>query len=72
MIFDLCRRIKEKVERHEGRVFINSFPFIILLSLAKTTTEEKRELVYKDEGQEYAQVIRLLGDGRLEANWFHL
>lgn len=29
--------------------------------------EEKRELVYKEDGQEYAQVLRMLGNGRLEA-----
>ena len=29
--------------------------------------EEKRELVYKEDGQEYAQVVRMLGNGRLEA-----
>mmetsp|Transcript_11350 Transcript_11350/g.19862 ORF Transcript_11350/g.19862 Transcript_11350/m.19862 type:complete len:142 (+) Transcript_11350:141-566(+) len=29
--------------------------------------EEKRELVYKEDGQEYGQVIRMLGNGRLEA-----
>lgn len=29
--------------------------------------EEKRELVYKEDGQEYAQVIRMLGNGRLES-----
>uniref|UniRef100_A0A7S0YR93 Eukaryotic translation initiation factor 4C n=1 Tax=Polytomella parva TaxID=51329 RepID=A0A7S0YR93_9CHLO len=29
--------------------------------------EEKRELIYKEDGQEYAQVIRMLGNGRLEA-----
>jgi len=28
---------------------------------------EKRELVFKEEGQEYAQVIKMLGNGRLEA-----
>ena len=28
--------------------------------------EEKRELVYKEDGQEYGQVIRMLGNGRLE------
>lgn len=28
---------------------------------------KKRELVYKEEGQEYAQVIRMLGNGRCEA-----
>jgi len=32
--------------------------------------EEKRELVIKEEGQEYAQVIRMLGNGRLEAQCF--
>ncbi|PWN49783.1 eukaryotic translation initiation factor 1A, X-chromosomal, partial [Violaceomyces palustris] len=31
---------------------------------------EKRELVYKEEGQEYAQVIKMLGNGRLEAQCF--
>ncbi|KAA6395931.1 MAG: putative Eukaryotic translation initiation factor 1A [Streblomastix strix] len=31
---------------------------------------EKRDLQFKDECQEYAQVIRLLGNGRLEANCF--
>lgn len=29
--------------------------------------EEKRELVYKEDGQEYGQVVRMLGNGRLEA-----
>ncbi|XP_061997053.1 eukaryotic translation initiation factor 1A-like [Rosa rugosa] len=29
--------------------------------------DEKRELLLKQEGQEYAQVIRMLGNGRLEA-----
>ncbi|KAG1665504.1 hypothetical protein FOA52_009766 [Chlamydomonas sp. UWO 241] len=29
--------------------------------------EEKRELVYKEDGQEYAQVVRMVGNGRLEA-----
>lgn len=28
---------------------------------------EKRELEFKDEGQEYAQVVKMLGNGRLEA-----
>uniref|UniRef100_A0A9L0I9D1 Eukaryotic translation initiation factor 4C n=1 Tax=Equus asinus TaxID=9793 RepID=A0A9L0I9D1_EQUAS len=31
---------------------------------------EKRELVFKEEGQEYAQVIKMLGNGRLEALCF--
>lgn len=30
----------------------------------------KRELVIKEEGQEYAQVLRMLGNGRLEAYCF--
>ncbi|KAJ9532386.1 hypothetical protein QJQ45_010425 [Haematococcus lacustris] len=30
--------------------------------------EDKRELVYKEDGQEYGQVIRMLGNGRLEAH----
>ncbi|KAJ6095307.1 Translation initiation factor 1A (eIF-1A) [Penicillium sp. IBT 16267x] len=31
---------------------------------------EKRELVFKEEGQEYAQVVKMLGNGRLEALCF--
>ncbi|KAI9320100.1 eukaryotic translation initiation factor 1A, X-chromosomal, partial [Dichotomocladium elegans] len=30
----------------------------------------KRELVFKEEGQEYAQVTKMLGNGRLEAQCF--
>jgi translation initiation factor 1A len=29
--------------------------------------DEKRELVFKEDGQEYGQVLRMLGNGRLEA-----
>ncbi|KAG0658512.1 Translation initiation factor 1A [Rhodotorula mucilaginosa] len=31
---------------------------------------DKRELVFKEEGQEYAQVIKMLGNGRVEAMCF--
>ncbi|XP_062511004.1 eukaryotic translation initiation factor 1A, X-chromosomal-like [Corticium candelabrum] len=31
---------------------------------------DKRELVFKEDGQEYAQVTRMLGNGRLEAMCF--
>jgi len=31
---------------------------------------DKRELVFKDVGQEYAQVVKMLGNGRLEALCF--
>ena len=31
---------------------------------------EKRELLIKEEGQDYAQILRLLGQGRVEANCF--
>eukprot|EP01135_Chromosphaera_perkinsii_P004389 Nk52_evm40s279 gene=Nk52_evmTU40s279 len=31
---------------------------------------EKRELIFKEDGQEYAQVVKMLGNGRLEANCF--
>jgi len=31
---------------------------------------EKRELVFKEEGQEYGQVLKMLGNGRLEALCF--
>ncbi|GAQ89327.1 translation initiation factor 1A [Klebsormidium nitens] len=33
----------------------------------KNENEEKRELIFKEDGQEYAQVLRMLGNGRLEA-----
>eukprot|EP00924_Labyrinthula_sp_SR-Ha-C_P006704 maker-scaffold_29-snap-gene-2.1-mRNA-1 protein AED:0.03 eAED:0.03 QI:464/1/1/1/1/1/3/342/136 len=36
----------------------------------KNESEEKRELIFKEEGQEYAQVLRMLGNGRLEAYCF--
>ena len=29
---------------------------------------QKRDLEFKEEGQEYAQVLRLLGNGRVECN----
>lgn len=35
-----------------------------------TNDEEKRDLNIKEEGQEYAQVIRMLGNGRLEGHCF--
>ena len=28
----------------------------------------KREFIYKEEGQDYAQILRLLGNGRVECN----
>ncbi|KAH6630225.1 hypothetical protein B0J18DRAFT_363772 [Chaetomium sp. MPI-SDFR-AT-0129] len=31
---------------------------------------EKRELTFKEDGQEYAQVLKMLGNGRLEALCF--
>jgi translation initiation factor 1A len=36
----------------------------------KNESEEKREVVLKSEGQEYGQVLRMLGNGRLEAFCF--
>lgn len=33
----------------------------------KTESVVKRELIYKEEGQDYAQVTRMLGNGRVEA-----
>ena len=33
-------------------------------------TGERRDLVLKEEGTEYAQVLRLLGQGRVECNCF--
>ncbi|KAJ3362074.1 eukaryotic translation initiation factor 1A [Allomyces macrogynus ATCC 38327] len=30
----------------------------------------KRELMFKEDGQEYAQVVKMLGNGRLEAQCF--
>jgi translation initiation factor 1A len=32
--------------------------------------DQKRELVYKEEGLEYAQVKKMLGNGRIEAYCF--
>ncbi|KDP28098.1 hypothetical protein JCGZ_13869 [Jatropha curcas] len=29
--------------------------------------DDKRELIFREDGQEYAQVLRMLGNGRLEA-----
>merc|ERR1719473_1106122 len=31
---------------------------------------DKRELIFKEDGQEYGQVLRMLGNGRLEAYCF--
>jgi len=31
----------------------------------KNENEQKRVLIYKEEGQEYAQVMKMLGNGRL-------
>ncbi|CCU99528.1 unnamed protein product [Malassezia sympodialis ATCC 42132] len=36
----------------------------------KNDSDDKRELVFKDESQEYAQVVKMLGNGRLEAMCF--
>eukprot|EP00002_Diphylleia_rotans_P005990 TRINITY_DN1523_c0_g1_i1.p3 TRINITY_DN1523_c0_g1~~TRINITY_DN1523_c0_g1_i1.p3 ORF type:complete len:135 (-),score=37.50 TRINITY_DN1523_c0_g1_i1:303-707(-) len=36
----------------------------------KNEGDEKRELILKEEGQEYGQVLRMLGNGRLEAHCF--
>lgn len=36
----------------------------------KNENDEKRELTFKEDGQEYAQVTRMLGNGRLEAVCF--
>ncbi|KAH3758851.1 eukaryotic translation initiation factor 1A, Y-chromosomal [Pelomyxa schiedti] len=36
----------------------------------KNEGDEKRELTFKEDGQEYAQVTRMLGNGRLEAACF--
>ena len=32
--------------------------------------DDKRELVFREDGQEYAQVIKMLGNGRVEAMCF--
>lgn len=33
--------------------------------------DQKRKLVIKEEGQEYAEVLRMLGNGRLRMHWRH-
>ena len=37
------------------------------LSTGKNDSEEKRELIFKEDGQEYAQVLKMLGNNRLDA-----
>ena len=37
---------------------------------ARTRMNLKRALVFKEDGQEYAQVIKMLGNGRLESMCF--
>ncbi|EGG20988.1 signal recognition particle 72 kDa subunit [Cavenderia fasciculata] len=36
----------------------------------KNENEQKRELQFKEDGQEYAQVLKMLGNGRIEAQCF--
>lgn len=36
----------------------------------KRQTDSKRELEFRDEGQDYAQVTKMLGDGRVDAQCF--
>ena len=36
----------------------------------KNDSEVKREITFKEDGQEYAQITRMLGNGRLEAFCF--
>jgi len=36
----------------------------------KNEGDEKRDLIFKEDGQEYGQVIRMLGNGRLECQCF--
>ena len=36
----------------------------------KNENDDKRELVFREDGQEYAQVTKMLGNGRLEALCF--
>jgi len=33
--------------------------------------DDKRELIFKEDGQEYAQVLTMLGNGRLEVIYIH-
>jgi translation initiation factor 1A len=46
------------------------FFFKLLCSRLTRDASQKRELVFKEDGQEYAQVVRMLGNGRLEALCF--
>lgn len=36
----------------------------------KENDDQRRELTFKEDGQEYAQVVKMLGNGRLEALCF--
>lgn len=68
--------------KHRGRVWAFSFgaPFFFFffpspssqlkLIVSLFSDAEKRELEFKDEDQEYAQVAKMLGNGRLEATCF--
>ena len=45
-------------------------PLIFTLPRPALAGEEKRELIQKEEGQDYGKVLRMLGNGRLEAYCF--
>ena len=51
-----CLRIKGKGGKNDAE--------------ARTRMNLKRALVFKEDGQEYAQVIKMLGNGRLESMCF--
>ncbi|CAM8904709.1 unnamed protein product [Rhodiola kirilowii] len=40
---------------------------LLFQDIYKDVGAEKRELIFKEDGQEYAQVLRMLGNGRCEA-----
>jgi hypothetical protein len=56
-------------ERERVRCLQPSTHHCACIAIANTVdySNEKRELTFKEEGQEYAQVLKMLGNGRLEA-----
>jgi hypothetical protein len=55
-------------ERTRTSTSLHSRPYRLRIAAADTRdSNEKRELTFKEEGQEYAQVLKMLGNGRLEA-----
>jgi len=62
--------VREKRRRHRERMVKNKGKGGKNRRRGKADGDMKRELTFKEDGQEYAQVTRMLGNGRLEAFCF--